>query len=98
WIYKLAHMERLVDFLERVVEHYTSKLFDITEKYPTLGSKILENMTSLVSSISYLIYQSAITKNFGCEHIALAFIKLYDRMRKFLDFSDDKLGKGNMLE
>jgi len=98
WIYKLAHMERLVDFLERVIEHYTSKLFDITEKYPTLGSKVFENITNLVSSICYLVYQSAITKNFGCEHIALGFIKLYDRMRRFLDFSDDKLGKGNILE
>jgi len=98
WRYKLVHIERIFQFLDRVLENYSTKFADALEKTPHLASKILENISTLISSVSYLAYQSSVTKNFGCEEIAYTLIRLYAKIKKFIEFQDEKGQRKNILE
>jgi len=84
--------------LERVIDHYSVKLNDVAERSPYIAKNIIESISTVISASISLIYQSSITKNYGCEQIAFLLIKIYEKMRKLLDFNDKKLGKGNILE
>lgn len=98
WKHKLAYMERIFLFLEKVLDHYSQKFTEILDKHSGIATKIAEYISILVSSLSYLAYQSSITKNFGCEEITYTLIRLYSKLKKFLDFQDDKGQRNNILE
>ena len=97
WKYLIVHLERVLAFLERVIDYYSQRASEILEKTPNVGAKIVEYITTLVSSVSNLTYQSSITKNFGCEDIAYTLIKISAKLKKFLEFQDDKGARTNIL-
>jgi len=98
WKFKLVFVERILNFLDKVLDHYSQKMNNVLEKSPNLAAKITEQISSLITSISYMTYLSSVTKNFGCEEIAYTLIKIYAKLKKFLDFQDDKGQKANILE
>ena len=98
WKFKLAFVERILNFIDRIFDHYSQKFNNVLEKSPNLAAKIIEQISSMVTSISYLTYQSSVTKNFGCEEIAYTLIRIYAKLKKFLDFQDEKGQRTNILE
>lgn len=67
WNYKLEFVKKVFELLERVIDHYNVKLIEVTEKQPNIGKGLVEAIASIISSTVSLIYQSSITKNYGCE-------------------------------
>lgn len=98
WIQKTEFIQRIFRLLERVVDHYIARFNEISEKHPNLAKHIIEQVTHVLSSATSLVYQSSITKNYGCEQVAFLLIKIYDKLKKLLDYNDKKYGKGNLLE
>ena len=98
WKYKLPFAVRITSTLAKIIDTLANKLKDSAARSIGCSPKICEHLSIFVSSISYLTYQSCLTKNFGSEELGHAFVALIEKFSKLAQIESKNGESVNLLE
>ena len=103
WIYKRPFAVRLTSTLVRIIEALNNKINDPSNinsagRGSVFYPKLCELLSTFVSSITYLVYQSCITKNFGSEELGHLFVNLIEQFSKLSQITGKNGETFNLLD
>lgn len=102
WNYKLPFIIRITTTLERMIDLFTTKFNDpkVSTNMKTSAnySNLCEMISIFVSSVSYIVYQSCVTRNFGSEGLGHLFVNLLEKFSTLAQIVTKNGEKINLLD